>query len=302
MAVLFGLLGAYDVRKQLLNPPVAAKPEEKKIELSTIPIAAADIPAGRKITLGDIAILRLTAEQAKKRGFNKAYMSQTAQIIGRVLKGDLKAGTTFSPEVLYPEGQGPDIAEKLLPGYRAVTINVLVDAAVSGFTSPGSVVDILFRSTANDSADIPELTVPLVEGVTVLALNTETSANNKVDAGKTHQSVTVSVRPEQAAALQVVAGRGEMSLALRNPEDTELFTASMPRTLDELLSLKPSRSKVEVYRGRSMSKIEFKHKDRTSPTAPAVVEAKGTPANNADETPATSVAAPVNNGDNTNRQ
>jgi Flp pilus assembly protein CpaB len=71
MAVLFGLLGAYVVRKQLLNPPVAAKPEEKKAELATIPLAAADIPAGRKITLGDIAILRLTPEQVKKRGFHQ---------------------------------------------------------------------------------------------------------------------------------------------------------------------------------------------------------------------------------------
>ncbi|MFO0819850.1 MAG: Flp pilus assembly protein CpaB [Pirellulales bacterium] len=302
MAVLFGLLGAYVVRKQLLNPPVAAKKEEKPAELVTVPVAAANIPAGRKITLGDIAIMRLKPDQLKAKGFDKPFMNRTNQIIGRVLKDDLKGGGSFAPDAFYPEGQGPNVADKLLPGYRAVTFSVQVDAAVAGFTSAGSVVDVLFRSHQNEASDIPEMTVPLLEGVTVLALNEETAKNVRAAAPIAKHSVTIAVRPEQAAALQVVAGRGELSLALRNPEDTEQFTSTMPRTLEDLLSVPTTRTKVEVYRGRSMSKIEFKHKDRTTPTAPAVVEAKGLPANGGDETPATSVAAPVNNGDNTNRQ
>ena len=40
------------------------------------------------------------------------------------------------------------------------------------------------------------------------------------------------------------------------------MAALSPRTLDELLAAARVREKVEVYRGRSLSKVEFKKTDR----------------------------------------
>lgn len=268
-AVLFGLLAAYVVRKQLLKPaPVAAK-EEKKAELVTVPVAAFDLPAGRRLTLGDVGILRLTSEQVKKQGFDKPFMNRTPQIVGRTLRSSLKKGKTFEPGDFYAEGQGPNVSELLEPGYRAVTFTVEIDAAVAGFTTAGSVVDILFRANADGTNDLPETTVPLMEAVKVLALNAETSEGTKTAAPSGRHQLTVAVRPEQAAALQIVAGHGVMTLALRNPGDSDQFVAtSGPRTLDELLDRRSRRQKLDVYRGRGVSRLEFRNQGLTDGSLP----------------------------------
>jgi pilus assembly protein CpaB len=268
-AVLFGLLAAYVVRKQLLKPaPVAAK-EEKKPELVTVPVAAFDLPAGRRVTLGDVGVLRLTQEQLKKQGIDKQFMNRTPQIVGRTLRAPLKRGKTFEPGDFYAEGQGPNVSELLEPGYRAVTFTVEIDAAVAGFTTAGSVVDILFRASKDAENDLPETTVPLMEGVKVLALNTETSEGTKAAAVANRHQLTVAVRPEQAAALQIVAGHGVMTLALRNPGDSEQFVAtSSPRTLDELLDRRSRRLKLDVYRGRGVSRLEFRNQGLSDSSLP----------------------------------
>lgn len=277
MAVLFGLLGAYVVRKQLNRPAVAAAQKPAGEATSAVPVAASDLPVGRKITLGDIGIMRLTSKQLRERGFNKPFMANTQQIIGRVIREPMKRGTTFDPTNFYPEGMGPDVAEKLMPGYRAVTVKVEMTSAVAGFVSPGSFVDVLFRSEKNVDEDFPEMTIPLIGGVEVLALDKETLTGARTGAPPAsvhHHSVTLAVRPEQAAALQVVSGRGELSLALRNPEDTEEYAFVGPRTLDDLLERQTRRHKIEVYRGRGMSQVEFRRNDRLTPTAPVLADVK----------------------------
>lgn len=278
MAVLFGLLGAYVVRKQL-NPPAAAaaKTEAAREQLITIPVAASDLPVGRKITLGDVGLLKLTPKQLREQRFTKAYMTNAQQIIGRMIREPMKRGSTFDPTNFYPEGFGPDVAEKLMPGYRAVTISVAVNSAVAGLVSPGSFVDVLFRSTANPDEDFPEMTIPLIGGVEVLALDKEMMRGARAGSPSpmtSEHSVTLAVRPEQAAALRVVAGRGELSLALRNPEDTEEYSFVGPRTLDDLLERQTRRHKIEVYRGRGMSAIEFRRNDRLTPTGPILADVK----------------------------
>jgi Flp pilus assembly protein CpaB len=267
--VLFGLLAAYVVRKQLLKPAPVATKEVKPPELVTVPVAAFDLPAGRRLTLGDVGILRLTNEQVRKQGFNKPFMNRTPQIVGRTLRVPLKRGKSFEPGDFYAEGQGPNVSELLEPGYRAVTFTVEIDAAVAGFTTAGSVVDILFRANADGTNDLPETTVPLMEAVKVLALNSETSEGTKTAAPSGRHQLTVAVRPEQAAALQIVAGHGVMTLALRNPGDSDQFVAtSGPRTLDELLDRRSRRQKLDVYRGRGVSRLEFRNQGLTDGSLP----------------------------------
>lgn len=294
-AVLFGLLGAYIVRKELGRPAEEKKvAEEKKEKDTVVPIAAFDIPAGRQLTLGDIALLKLTPEQLKKSSYaKKPFMNNTKQIIGRILQEPLKKGQTFEAQIFYPEGTGPSVADKLQPGFRAVTITVEADAAVAGFATPGTMVDVLFRSDADAAEDVPEMTVPLIEAVEVLALNMDTAAGKRIEAAPASRrkqeecSVTLAVRPEHAAALQIAEGHGKLSLALRNGAGDLAESAPTIRTLEELLNRPMSKHRIEVYRGRSMSQVEFKRADRLTPTRePAVVSAR--PSGPAVNAPATS--------------
>ncbi len=278
-AVLFGLLGAYVVRKEL-GRPEEKKVAEEKVKPTVVPIASGDIPAGRQLTLGDIGLLKLTPEQMKKTGYDKrAFMNNTKQIIGRTLKQPLKKGETFEANIFYPEGTGPSVADKLKPGYRAVTIAVEVEGAVAGLATPGTMVDVYFRSSADAAEDLPELTMPLVEAAEVLALNKETTVGKRVEIpgsrSRDKYSVTLALRTEHAAALQVAEGHGKLSLALRNGATDVAESAQTIRTLEDLLNRPVGKHRIEVYRGRSLSQVEFKRADRLTPTRePAVVSSK----------------------------
>lgn len=267
MSVLFGLLGAYVVRLQMQRPAVAAQQE---VQTVVVPRASTDLKAGRQLTLGDIAIYRMTPQELQAAGIKGPYMSNTQQIIGRILRQDVAQGETFNTALFYPEGVVPNPAERLKPGYRAVTINVEAHGAVAGFATPGAWVDVLFRADEKDDADLPEMTVALVEGVEVLALEEQTFTGAKADqasrGGKQELAVTLAVRPEQAAALRVVDGHGKLSLALRNPEDNLPLTLEIPRTMHEVLDRPYTKWRMEVYRGGSISSVDFRRNQRRQPT------------------------------------
>jgi len=268
-AVLFGLLGAYAVQQQYAKQPavepVAAAPQPPVI----VPMASTDLKAGRRITLGDVALVSVTRDQMRAQGISESYMSSPQQIIGRVLRDDLEKGKTFSATALYPEGTGPGVADMLDPGQRAVTVPVAIDEAVAGFAMPGVWVDVLFRSEGDQEREHPETTVTLIERVKVLAFNQETlEGARSAQEGRrrtTDAAVTLSVSPEQAAALRVVDARGALSLALRHPDDMDSFATGAPRTLDELLNIPPAdRHRMEIYRGNRLTEVEFERGEKSA--------------------------------------
>lgn len=229
-AIMFGLLGAYAVRKELHKPIAKADAKAEKLQSITVPVASQNLEAGRKLTLGDIALMKLTPAEMKAQKITGSFMSSPKQIIGRVVKTSIKEGATFDSPNFYPEGTGPSLTDRLKPGYRAVTISVNQDAGVAGFAIPGSLVDVLFRADAVTSANsdpqdqVPEMTVTLIDGAEVLALNKDTTQALKIDAATPtasgeKMSVTLAVTQRQAVALQVTAGRGSMSLSLRGKAD-----------------------------------------------------------------------------------
>lgn len=225
-AALVGLGGAFVVR-QTLQRPLASEAAAPRVtpEMVTIPLAAVDLQPGRKLTLNDIAPQRMTMEQFKKSEYRKlTFLSNTKQIEGRSLRKAVQAGRPFDPGDFFPDGGGPDIAEQLQPGYRAVTVPIENVGAVNGFASPGSVVDVLFRAKPEGSR--PQVTLTLLERIEVLAFNVNVVSGNRNDPAANAANgttVTLAVTPQQAKILKVVEGRGELSLTLRNPKDDFQF-------------------------------------------------------------------------------
>jgi pilus assembly protein CpaB len=218
-ALLLGLGGAFVVRQQLERPSGLPPLPETGSRPQTIyvPVAAVDLLPGHSLTLGDIAILRFTPDEIGQSQYaGRSFMRDTQQLVGRTLQVPVEKGGTFSPELLYPEGMGPGIAERLQPGYRAVTVPIEGVGAVYGFARPGSLVDVLFR--AKEERDRPEQTMTLLERIQVLAINTNLVPDSKVELERSG-TVTLAVTPSQAKVLKVIQGRGEISLALRNPKD-----------------------------------------------------------------------------------
>lgn len=228
-ALLAGLAGAYVVRHHL-NPqtalPTRPAPPAQQPDSVTVPVALTDLNKNRTIDFNDIGIQTMSREEFDKSEFAKqAYLPNARQIEGRRLKESIKKGQVFSPENLYPFGDGPGILDRLQAGYRGVTIPVQNLGSVQGFARAGSFVDVLFRSTPNGRQ--PEVTLTLFERVEVLALGDDTvqpQGGRAIEAG----NVTLAVTPQQAKILKVVEGRGELSLTLRHPEDDFQFAPFDP--------------------------------------------------------------------------
>lgn len=265
-AVLLGLVAAYGVKKYLSQEPVqVAAPAPPSVEKLTVPVAVVDLPSGRTMVESDVAVLQMTKEEAVKAKLPRIFMTKVPQVVGRTLREPVKQGRAFDPSIFYPEGMGPDITENLKPGERAVTIPFKGDAVDSSFVRPGTVVDVLFRSNPNSSADVPDATVTLLSGVRVLAVGEHTTpgtiekGKEEVAAAEKKPAVTLAVTQTQARALKVADGRGVFTLALRNPKDETVAQKGGPTTLQGLLGMKePQRPFVsEQYRRGRLTTMTF---------------------------------------------
>ena len=259
-AVLFGLTGAY-YAKYHLNKEAAevVQPEPERPQI--VPRAGDDLATGRTVTMGDIMLVSMTREQIREEGLPGLYMTSPEQIIGRTLRAPLEKGGVFGLTDLYPEGMGPSVADRLKPGYRAITVPLENSPSELALTSPGMNVDIVFRSDPDAKARVPETTVTLLERVEVLAIGEETFAGARAASTKSRAKVTVTlaVTPEQASALKVVEGHGTMSLVMRGVEDDLLVGNVGPQTLAGLLELPPPSepTTTQIYRRGQLTTMVF---------------------------------------------
>jgi len=267
-AILFGLVAAYGVKKYLSQEPVqVAAPEPPRVERLPVPVAVVDLPAGRTMAESDVTVFQLTPEEAARAKLPRVYMARVPQIVGRTLREPIKRGQAFEPSAFYPEGTGPDVTESLQPGERAVTIPFKNDTVDSSFVKPGTIVDVLFRSTPDPRGDVPDATVTLLSRVRVLAVGEQTlpGAVPKTDdrnagaAGARNPTVTLAVDQKEARALKVADGRGIFTLVLRNPKDQTVADKGGPTTLPGLLGMKePQRPFVaEQYRRGHLATMWF---------------------------------------------
>ena len=147
-AILFGLAGAFLLRKSL-RPQTVVRPPAQVVRSAptkiTVPLASRALKAGTQITLDDIALFRLTRDEMKEHGIKRVFMSNPDQIIGKTVAADLKRGSTFDTKDFYAPGTGPGITSKLAPGQRAVTVEIDATSALIGFAGAGQSVDVLFH-------------------------------------------------------------------------------------------------------------------------------------------------------------
>ncbi|MDY0168231.1 MAG: Flp pilus assembly protein CpaB [Thermoguttaceae bacterium] len=264
-AALFGLVGAYAAKQHLAEKPEVEVPATPaaQVEIITVPMAAVALPAGRTITNADMVVRKLTWEQIRAQGLPTEFMSAAGQLIGRTLRVELAKGSPFTPADLYPEGTGPNVAERLKPGYRAVSVPLGNPQPEIALLSPGAVVDVMFRTFPK--GNLPETTVTLLEKIEILAINEQSFPGGRVNGangnggGRQSATVTLACTPEQVSALKVVEGRGTLSLVLRSSDDLLAGVSPVPQTLESLLDLPEPKPPVmtQVYRRGQLTTAVF---------------------------------------------
>lgn len=236
-AILIGLGGAYVVREYLNRPEPKVEPEKITPPMVVVPTAARDVKPGRVLTLNDIIPLRYTPEAYKKSKYNgKLFMNNVTQLVGRMLKVPVAKGETFSPDTFWPDGTGPGVEHDLNPDSVAVPLPITYGTEILQFLSPGSVVDVLFRTRR----PAPVQTLTLLRGVKVLAIGRVTSENqqrpsrNASNQNQAPPTVTVEVSEYQSKWLAEVQGRGDLQVVLRN---RKYLAAARTAGGDERLSM-----------------------------------------------------------------
>jgi len=233
LAVIYGLKRSWEQQKPV---SVVAKPPMRSVLL-----ASSDLPEGRAIRNSDFFTLSLTNEQFAKREWPVLMMANGKQLLNRILQKPIKKGQAFEIDAFYPEGTGPNVADRLQPGLRAVSLDVST-SGVPNQAVPGNFVDVIFRSDPTKDQTIPEVTRTLFTGVEILGIgdNSTIGLRPTLDRKADFQTVILAVSAEQAMRLKATEGHGILSLTLRQESELDKPNLSVGSlSLAEVLDLPP---------------------------------------------------------------
>ena len=190
-----------------------------------------DVSRGSKITREMLEIKEWPRNMVPANSIANIDEAVDRVAIVKILQGD-----TVLDGKLARRGSAAGLATMIRPGMRAYTIQTSKIASnVAGFILPGNIVDVILtlRGTYNDGTGGGSSTT-LLQAVEILAIDQslESPAENKTDPTE-QRSVTLLVEPRQAALLDLGQNLGQLTLSLRNSDDTEQ-AATEPATLAEL--------------------------------------------------------------------
>lgn len=124
-------------------------------------------------------------------------------------------------------GEDAGITSQLARGMRAFAIKVDVSSGVSGFLRPGDRVDVYWTGEvttgSGERARRDEVTKLIESGVRLIAV--DQVANGDTTEAIIARTVTVSVKPQQVAALAQAQSTGRLSLSLVGAEDDSVAEA-----------------------------------------------------------------------------
>lgn len=163
----------------------------------------------------------------------QGYFTSTAQVVGRVVAVRLVQGQPITSDKIVRGGSSAELAATIPAGMRAVSVSLSSQQISGGLLYPGCIVDVLVAynlGRGSKEAKGEALSTTMFEKVQVLAVEGESVISQKElekDAkGKTSGSssrgsltVTLLVDTDQAEALQLAVMNGQISLAMRNPND-----------------------------------------------------------------------------------
>jgi pilus assembly protein CpaB len=204
------------------NKPATA---EQMVQLPTVDVlvAKSDIGLGQALTPNDLQWQSWPASTAGNTFIRRNDRPDaTTQLAGSIARAPFIAGEPIR-EAKLVKADGSGFMAAILPtGMRAVSTEISPETGAGGFILPNDRVDVLLTRREKNpgpsaAADIVHSEI-LLANVRVLAIDQapkEKEGQNSV-VGKT---VTLELKPEQAATLAAGRQAGTLSLALRSIAD-----------------------------------------------------------------------------------
>jgi len=188
---------------------------------SLILVASKDIPAGHRLTIDDVEESQIVTQEVPE-----GTVRSIPLIIGRVAIRPLGKGQVVMEDAFAAPGSGPEIAEMLGGGKRAITLS-LGDPAAGVVLYPGALVDVMstLAIPRSKSEAGGYVTTTVLRGIRVLAVDDqvmggEVRSGDGVNVRRRRLTLTLLVDPNQAQLLELASVKGTLAVALRAPDDT----------------------------------------------------------------------------------
>lgn len=266
MAMVLGLVAAYIVRQALEKPPVAQRPAPPAPETVPVVFALNVIPKNTRLTARDVFVQQVPKGTKLPPGVFRGVNL----VEGRITKETIGAGRAIREDMLLGLDESlPDLAERLPPGHRAVTIAVQGADTGGKRLSEGDRIDIAM-TVEGTHPDLGEVTTrTLMRNVLVVdaaAYQPQTrgpSTTLRVN-DALNSLITVAVPPADANKLIVAQRTGTLHATLVSAADAQAEAA--PPTdwavnRRQLLGLKeivpPRKFTVEKWTGSQVRLIEM---------------------------------------------
>lgn len=229
----------------------------------TAVVAAKDIAAGQRLTAEDVKLAELPAAVA--HGFGS-----TEAVVGRTTVVAVPANAALFAQQLL---QG--LALQLEPGQRAVSVAIREPMAAGHHVRPGDFVDVFFTLDGRtEQAVVDTQTRLLLARSRVLAYGaasvenppageaarrTEQDANARRGGARPEnaQTAVLAVPLEDVQRLTLAEKYGQLTLALRHPDDTALPDAALFAALPPALQPVTGRSALQPA-DRAYAGLRFK--------------------------------------------
>ena len=231
-SVLIGLLAFWLTGDHLQRERARLYAGAAKVEILA---ASRDLPAGTVIKVQDIGKKSVYKTAVGENVFRPVDVNT---VLDKKVLFSLKAGEPlWWSHVQLPDRARGGLAPTVRPGLRAISISVGGAAAVSGLVQPNDRVDIIGTFTfpsRKEAGQIEAVTLTLLQDVSVLATGQRLGKSDLMGGDAWAQSaggystVTLEVSPREAEVLTFAQHvKGQLTLALRNPEDVS-FERDLP--------------------------------------------------------------------------
>ncbi|MEM7521942.1 MAG: Flp pilus assembly protein CpaB, partial [Pseudomonadota bacterium] len=222
------------------------------VPTQTVFVATDTLKYGQRLTEEDVRAVDWPEDAIPEGSFTELTAifpenTDDQRVVLRVIEKD---EALMAIKVTEP-GEDTGLTSRLERGKRAFTIRVDVSSGVSGFLRPGDRVDVYWTGRANlggnNGGGNGEVTKLIEPGIQLIAI--DQSAGGSLDGPTIARTVTVSVTPQQVAALAQAQSTGALTLSLVGAEDDTIASA-IEVDQRSLLGIAREEVKAEVEKER----------------------------------------------------
>lgn len=224
VALVIGAIAAF-AASRFLSGRLADIEARSQGNTLNIVVAKRDVVRGEKLSNDNLAVRAIPVDFSHSGAVRP---EQFSSIEHESLAFDLKAGEMLMWSQL--EGKKvPTFSARIESGRRAITVAVDEINSISGLLEPGDLIDLLVTVDQQGK----KVTVPLLQGMRVMATGQRSSDDPKSGERRMYSTVTLNTDPRQAQTVVLAREAGRLTALLRNPQDSTPLEGGQ----DDLLAL-----------------------------------------------------------------